>query len=210
MMETEKGLENDRSDTCGPCTQKRDLDEREAEGGNVENSVFVFKITLAGARSIWRRIAVRGDQTLDDLHEAIFQAFDRDDEHLYSFFFPRPGRKGRAALRDAEEYTHPFNATKPDPFADKPLKNAGTTRLSALGLKAGRTFLYLFDFGDEWWHEITVEETDAPDDKGQYPRIIEKRGKSPPQYPDLEEDVIEWDGAVVLPTRGAQPAPLPG
>jgi len=153
----------------------------------MENAVYVFKVALAGAKSIWRRIAMRGNQTLDDLHEAIFHAFDRDDEHMYSFYFPRPGRKGRAAIRDAKEYTHPFNAADPGPFADKPLNNAKKTKLSALGLKVGRTFLYLFDFGDEWWHEITVEQTDAPDDKGRYPRILEKKGDSPAQYPDAEE-----------------------
>jgi hypothetical protein len=205
-MEAEKGVENDHSSRYAPCTQPCNPDEDEAGVGNVKSSVFVFKVTLAGARSVWRRIAVRGNQTLDYLHEAIFQAFDRDDEHMYSFFFPRPGCKGRASLRGAEEYTHPFNAAHPGPFADKPLNNAGTARLSALGLKAGSTFLYLFDFGDEWWHKITLEKTDAPDDGGRYPRILEKRGDSPPQYPDLEDDVIEWDDAVVLYTTGAQPA----
>ena len=153
----------------------------------MENSVHVFKVAMASRKGIWRRIAMRDSQILDDLHEAIFQAFDRDDEHLYSFYFPRPGRKGRAALRDAQEYTHPVNAADPGPFADKPVTSAKKAKLSALGLKAGRTFLYLFDFGDEWWHEITVEQTDAREDKGRYPRILEKRGDSPPQYSDAEE-----------------------
>ena len=51
-------------------------------------SVYVFKVALSGSKRIWRRIAMRPAQTLDDLHEAIFTAFDRYDEHLYSFFFP--------------------------------------------------------------------------------------------------------------------------
>jgi hypothetical protein len=153
----------------------------------MENSVYVFKVALAARKSIWRRVAMRGDQTLDDLHEAIYQAFDRDDEHMYSFYFPRPGRKGRTALRDAEEYTHPFNAADPGPFAEKPLNDAGKAKLSELGLKPGQTFMYLFDFGDEWWHEVAVEQTAAPDDQGRYPRITEKKGQSPAQYPDAEE-----------------------
>ncbi len=48
--------------------------------------------------------------------------------------------------------------------------------------------MYLFDFGDEWWHDITVEQTDAPAEKGKYPRIVEEHGKAPPQYPDLDEE----------------------
>jgi hypothetical protein len=153
-------------------------------------SVFILKVALAGRKSIWRRIALRGDQTLDDLHEAIFDAFDRDDEHLYSFYFPRAGTKGRgrARLRDAVEYACPFSCEDSGPFSDEALHNAAETELSSLGLKPGQVFLYLFDFGDEWWHEITVEKVDAPEAKGKYPQVVEKHGKSPPQYPDVDEE----------------------
>ncbi len=34
---------------------------------------------------VTRTIQIRGDQTLDKLHFAIFDAFDRDDEHMYEF-----------------------------------------------------------------------------------------------------------------------------
>ena len=34
-----------------------------------------------------RTIQIRGDQTLEDLHHAIFDAFGRSDEHLYEFQF---------------------------------------------------------------------------------------------------------------------------
>ena len=50
--------------------------------------VYVFKVALKGAKRIWRRIAIRSDQTLDELHQATFDAFDRYDEHLYSFYLP--------------------------------------------------------------------------------------------------------------------------
>jgi len=150
--------------------------------------IFVFKIALDSRKSIWRRIALRGSQTLDDLHEAIFQAFDRDDEHLYSFYFPKPGSRGRGRLRDAVEYTHPMNAGDSGPFDDEPLTGADAVQLSALRLRPGRKFLYLFDFGDEWLHEITVETVEGADDGGRYPRIMEKHGDSPPQYPEMEEE----------------------
>lgn len=32
-----------------------------------------------------RTIQIRGDQTLADLHGAIFDAFDREEEHMYEF-----------------------------------------------------------------------------------------------------------------------------
>jgi hypothetical protein len=50
------------------------------------NNIHIFKVALAEWEGIWRKIAVKGNQTLDDLHEAIFDAFDRYDEHMYSFY----------------------------------------------------------------------------------------------------------------------------
>ncbi len=123
--------------------------------------VYVFKVALKGAKRIWRRIALRSDQTLNDLHEAIFDAFDRYDEHLYSFYIPPLESQGRARLREATEYTHPYAAEEPGPFSDDPINNAAETTIDDLKLVKGQRFDYLFDFGDSWWHEITVEETEA-------------------------------------------------
>ncbi|HEY4761804.1 MAG TPA: plasmid pRiA4b ORF-3 family protein [Thermoguttaceae bacterium] len=145
--------------------------------------IFIFKVALAGRKSIWRRIALKGNQTLDDFHEAIFDAFDRDDEHLYSFYFPTslPKRNFHLAIRDAPEYTHPY-AFDSDYQFETDAENAAKVKLSSLRLKPKQIFYYLFDFGDEWWHEITVEDTESKAERGKYPRILEKKGKSPPQY----------------------------
>lgn len=145
--------------------------------------VYVFKVALREAKQIWRRIAIRSDQTLDDLHAAIYAAFDREEEHLYSFYVAPFGRKGRARLRDAEEYTHPF-ALEDALFPDSRLRSAAETRIGDLTLRVRQRLHYLFDFGDSWWHELTVEQTDGPVEKGEYPRILEKQGESPPQYPE--------------------------
>ena len=153
--------------------------------------LYVFKVALKGAKRIWRRIAIRSDQTLDELHEAIFDAFDRYDEHLYSFYLPPLESRGRARLRDATEYTHPYAAEEPGPFADEPIKNAAQTKIADLRLVPGQRFDYLFDFGDSWWHELTVEQTEGEAVAGAYPQIIEARGESPPQYPELDEEEEE-------------------
>ena len=135
--------------------------------------IYVFKVALEGRKRIWRRIAVRGNQTLDNLHEAIYEAFDRDDEHLYSFY-----------LSDAVEYAHPYSCEGRGFFGDEKMNNAAKTRIETLKLKPGRKFKYLFDFGDSWWHDIIVEQTDGEPEKGRYPRVLDKHGKSPEQYPD--------------------------
>ncbi len=61
-------------------------------------------------------------------------------------------------------------------------------RLDRLELRSRKRFLYIFDFGDEWRHEIRVEKAGLPPDGGEYPRIVEEHGEAPPQYGDMEEE----------------------
>lgn len=151
-------------------------------------TVFVFKVALQVDKKIWRRIAVRSDQTLEDLHDVIFDAFERYDEHLYSFYLPPAGSKGRRAMMDAVEYTSPFMFEEPDFFGWAEPQDASQTTIAMLGLEPKRRLRYLFDFGADWWHEVTVEHIDGIPDAAKYPRVVESRGDSPPQYPDFEED----------------------
>ena len=148
---------------------------------------YVFKVNLKGSKRISRTIALRGDQTLDDLHEAIFAAFDRYDEHLYSFYFPKaPTWRGTPGPKP-KEYTAPQMFDAPGPLADKSRRDASATKLDDLRLRPGGKFEYLFDFGDSWWHEGTVEAVNPSVPRARYPQIRESRGASPPQYEAVDE-----------------------
>lgn len=170
-----------RQAAARPTTSNEGLNASEA-------AVITFKVALSGNKKIWRSIALERRQTLDDLHEAIFDAFDRYDEHLYSFFFPFPGTKLERWPRNATEYTSPFGCEDPGPFRDTPLLNAEKATLESLDLSKGQTFLYLFDFGDEWWHIVTVEGFQPKDGRVKYPKVVDKRGNSPPQYEFDDDD----------------------
>lgn len=127
---------------------------------------------------IVREIAVGGDQTLDKLHQAIFKAFERDDMHAYEFqFSDKPMEPG------VPRYTHP-NLIDNDSEGGL-VHNAAITTLDELGLEVGQTFLYWFDFGDDWWHGITVKEISPPAPRSRYPKVVAKHGFSPPQYPRM-------------------------
>jgi Plasmid pRiA4b ORF-3-like protein len=68
--------------------------------------------------------------------------------------------------------------------------DGASTTIASLALSIDESFGYWFDFGDDWWHQISVvailEETAKPNGekaaKGKYPRITERVGASPPQY----------------------------
>ena len=51
----------------------------------------------------------------------------------------------------------------------------------------GRSFGYLFDFGDDWQHQINVEAIEEAVPQGHYPKVIKRVGESPPQYMDEDE-----------------------
>jgi len=152
-------------------------------------SVCVVKVALAYSKRIWRKIAIREGQTLNDLHNIIYDAFNRYDEHMYSFFFPTVMSKfdPRKIFQSSDEYTHPYACEDQGPFGSDS-KNASRTSIESLGLTEGQVFYYLFDFGNEWWHEITVEKVGGAADDGKYSRIIDQKGASPQQYNDPDDD----------------------
>jgi len=47
---------------------------------------YTFHVSLPGTGRAWRKIEMRADQTLEDLHFAIQDAYEWDSDHLYSFF----------------------------------------------------------------------------------------------------------------------------
>jgi len=160
--------------------------------------IFRFKVWLISGMvteqfvkenpEVYRVIELRGDQTLDDLHRAIFDAFDREEEHLYEF---QVGGKKPMDER-ARRYVHEFLA-KDWWDSEPPAGIASRTALDQLGLKRGNVFYYWFDFGDDWWHKIrvlTIQQQQI--ERGEkFPRLIEQVGQSPPQYPEWDED--EYD-----------------
>lgn len=153
-------------------------------------SIVILRVALDGCRSIWRRIAIRDDQTLNDLHWAIYQAFDRYDNHLYAYYISADVRKKTRTqvIRNSIRYVHPYTL---DAYLEEEgeEQNAETTTIASLHLTKGQVFYYLFDFGDEWWHVITVGRTDVePNPALQYPTIIASHGESPAQYEEYNEE----------------------
>jgi hypothetical protein len=129
-----------------------------------------------------RTIKIRGDQTLEDLHQAIFDAFARWEEHMYEFQF------GTGPMdRKAPRYVLPGAFQTDLGEENPPTGRVDRTTIDSLGLEVGRSFGYWFDFGDDWWHQINVEAIEDKAPAGNFPRVSKRVGKSPPQYADEDE-----------------------
>ena len=114
-----------------------------------------------------RRIEVRLDTRLDDLHVVLQVAMGWENCHLYEFQVGPSIRYG-----------------VPDPaWEDAGLRSAKNATLADLIDKTGRnnTFDYLYDFGDYWLHTVRLEAAvDAAPDVT-YPRLLEAHGRCPPE-----------------------------
>ncbi len=150
--------------------------------------VYSFKVALFYDKRIYRQIDILGSQTLKKFHNVIFRAFDRDDEHLYSFYLTREAMKNIKKIVNAEEYSLPGEWDDKPFFPGKRKGNVAKTKIASLGLLEKEKLYYLFDFGDEWWHEITLLSTYNTKDKTGFPKITKVAGDSPDQYEYDDEE----------------------
>ncbi|WP_459930605.1 plasmid pRiA4b ORF-3 family protein [Desulfosporosinus burensis] len=124
---------------------------------------YLFKVSLS--RGIWRKINMAAKHSLHQLHLAIQEAFEFDNDHLYSFFM------------DNKKWSYDRYDS---PLDDGP--NAEEVTIGELGLYPGKTILYLFDYGDEWEFKVEVEEINSDKPLPLTPQIVGKRGEAPDQY----------------------------
>ena len=153
--------------------------------------IYQLKVSIIGIPKLNRVIEVSENCTFDDLHKAIFEAFDRYDPHLYSFFITKADTKNMRSIINAPEITHPQNTEDLMGFGKKK-KSASKTKIGNVGLAEKDVFNYLFDFGDDWWHRIRVEKIIESKTNRKRVKLIKSVGEAPPQYSD-DEDYFEDD-----------------
>ena len=77
-------------------------------------------------------------------------------------------------------------------------RHSSNERISSLPFRMKQRFLYLYDYGDQHEFDVQIIATSADTPRGRYPKIVERHGKMPPQYPDWDEededsDEDEWE-----------------
>jgi len=149
--------------------------------------LYQLKISIIGIPKLYRIIEASGNCTFDDLHEKIFEAFNRFDPHLYSFFITKSDTKNVHSIMKALEITHPKNTEDFMGFGKKKMSTANT-KIDTAQLDEKDVFHYLFDFGDDWWHRILVQSIKKSERKGEIIKIVKAVGESPPQYPEYDDE----------------------
>jgi len=129
-----------------------------------ERFVYQLRVWLREiSPAIWRKLLVRSDSTITDLHYAIQIAMGWTDFHLHQFII----------------YGKRYGVSRAGGiwFAD----DSDGMQLCDLQLREKGRFLYEYDFGDLWQHEIRVEKNLPIDPKKTYPVCIGGARLTPPE-----------------------------
>jgi hypothetical protein len=124
-------------------------------------ALLVLRIELDGVTPrVWRRVAIPSNTLLDRVHLIFQDAMGWHDQHMYAF--------------ETDEHTII------DPRSDSGEATADGERLVSIATQQGATFTYVYDFGDEWRHTVTVEEIrpGGPDNSF---TILDGEGACPPE-----------------------------
>lgn len=157
-------------------------------------SIYEIGVTLIDSEpSIWRRLRLSGDTSLEDLHYVLQIAMGWENSHLHQFI-----------VGDT------YYGMREDP--DLGTRDESTLTLRQAAPSPGDVFLYEYDFGDSWEHGILIEEVLPPEEGVRYPICLGGENAAPPEdcggipgyymlleaiedeeHPDHEE-MLEWIG----------------
>lgn len=114
---------------------------------------------------IWRLIEVPTSITLKVLHDIVQVAMGWLDYHLWEFRI------------DGTTYGLPMD----DDWGTSPRKSADRTRLRDVIMPGTTIIDYIYDFGDQWEHRLTVRDVRAGDPAIGYPRFVDGERNCPPE-----------------------------
>lgn len=126
---------------------------------------YTFKISLSKGTS--RKVVLSAKHTMEDLHQIIINAFQFDDDHLYSFFM------------DGEKWSQDCIASPNDDFGHA---DASKVQIGAIGLSSKQKFLYVYDYGEEWTFIVEVDNIKEDSQQLFNPYVKETKGEAPQQY----------------------------
>jgi hypothetical protein len=161
-------------------------EEHDVKLSNRLSDTYQFKIQLQNVSNptVWRRILVPSDLTFDDFHIAIQIAFGWEMSHLY--FFSPSGYNSSPRIESSEF----------EPL-DNDALDALETKLDEIFDHEKKKFMYIYDFGDDWSHQITLEKI-LPDQQITVPLILKGQGACPPEdcggpwgYAELRETLAD-------------------
>jgi hypothetical protein len=128
--------------------------------------IYRLKITLIGIDPpIWRHIQVPSTILLCCLHDALQPVMGWTDSHLHQF----------------EKDGKYWGVQEHDEFSELDLIDERQTQLGKVLEKEGDALIYVYDFGDNWRHEVVLENVIPVNDGVQTPICLGGERRCPPE-----------------------------
>lgn len=135
--------------------------------------LFGFRIILDFKQAdIFRDIEISDQDTLEDLHNSIVQAFDLDNGEMASFY-------------KSDDQWNQGNEISLFAVDDNALLMS-ECNLSQICLEKGDKLLYIFDFLNMWTFYVELMEINDPISGESYPRLIYSEGLMPGEREDIQ------------------------
>ena len=126
-------------------------------------AVYEIKITLRGGKPpVWRRVRVRSDITLFELHTLLQTVMGWMDCHMHQFV-----AEGKAY--GAADGEFPERANEKKVLLSQVLRNPKDE------------LVYEYDFGDGWKHDVVLEQVREADPGCKYPYVLAGKRACPPE-----------------------------
>ena len=135
------------------------------ESPKVSVRAFQMKITLRGMKPpVWRRFFVPENMTFNELSEVLIRVMGWAGYHMAAFELPKSGMNIIAA-----SWTDEMELGE---------RNGKTVKLSDF-LPAEKKFIFVYDMGDNWEHEVVIEDV-RENYPALYPAVLAYEGDCPP------------------------------
>jgi len=132
--------------------------------------LYQLKITLKWSKPpIWRRLIVPANMTLARLHDVIQIAMGWTNSHLHQFITGKGPTVTYYGQKDPD-----YADTGPEMFDER------RYHVGDLAPAAKAKFIYEYDFGDSWQHDIIVEKILPPDPAIKQVRCLGGANACPP------------------------------
>ena len=134
--------------------------------GEAEPGDRVYQLTVTLRESdprVWRRLVVSARQRLDRLSLVLQAALGWTNSHLHAF----DDGTAQYVIADADDELGHLDERE--------------FTLEHLVSRSGGTFSFWYDFGDNWWHDIVIEDSVVAEAGVRYARCVDGGSKCPPE-----------------------------
>jgi hypothetical protein len=165
------------------------------------SNLLTLKITLQDAPiAITRTLQVDDALTFAQLHKILQSAMGWEDAHLHGFEIPTGRRQWINIFENPEE------------MEDDSALPSNTTHLKTFLVEKGDKLNYIYDYGDNWIHEVKLTKTEPQPETKITAQCTHATGACPPEdcgsvfgYEDIlqalkdpkkpeNEEMLEWAG----------------